>query len=56
MSDEPDEEVAAPQALGTASTEPATPAEEEEGEIQNGEQTANSLVCNDCQKLFRDGK
>jgi hypothetical protein len=56
VSDEPDEEVAAPQALGTASTEPATPAEEEEGEIQNGEQTANSLVCNDCQKLFRDGK
>ncbi|KAI9498036.1 ubiquitin-related domain-containing protein [Zychaea mexicana] len=28
--------------------------ESEEGEIQNGEQTAQSLICNDCQKLFRD--
>jgi hypothetical protein len=27
-----------------------------EGEIQDGEQTAQSLICNDCQKLFRDGK
>ncbi|RUS14186.1 hypothetical protein BC937DRAFT_94219, partial [Endogone sp. FLAS-F59071] len=26
----------------------------EEGEIQDGEQTAQSLICNDCQKLFRD--
>ena len=27
-----------------------------EGEIKDGEQTAQSLICNDCQKLFRDGK
>jgi hypothetical protein len=27
-----------------------------EGEIKEGEQTAQSLICNDCQKLFRDGK
>lgn len=26
------------------------------GEIKDGEQTAQSLICNDCQKLFRDGK
>lgn len=26
------------------------------GEIVDGEQTAQSLICNDCQKLFRDGK
>jgi myosin heavy subunit len=26
----------------------------DEGEIQDGEQTAQSLQCNDCQKLFRD--
>lgn len=24
------------------------------GEIQDGQQTAQSLICNDCQKLFRD--
>ncbi|CAG8607839.1 2114_t:CDS:10 [Funneliformis caledonium] len=26
-----------------------------DGEIQDGEQTAQSLICNDCQKMFRDG-
>ncbi|KAF0522019.1 ubiquitin-related domain-containing protein [Gigaspora margarita] len=28
--------------------------DQDEGEIQDGEQTAQSLQCNDCQKLFRD--
>lgn len=27
-----------------------------QGEIKDGEQTAQSLVCNDCGKLFRDGR
>ncbi|CAO3624862.1 unnamed protein product [Mucor fragilis] len=55
VSDEPEEETTPPQALGTASsTTPATANAQEEGEIQDGEQTAQSLICNDCQKLFRD--
>ncbi|KAI8881264.1 UBX-domain-containing protein [Backusella circina FSU 941] len=56
VSDEPEEDTPAPQALGTTSSSstPATEPVAEEGEIQNGEQTANSLICNDCQKLFRD--
>ncbi|CAG8528034.1 15662_t:CDS:2 [Acaulospora colombiana] len=29
---------------------------EDEGEIQDGEQTAQSLKCDDCEKLFRDGE
>ncbi|OAD76805.1 C2H2-type zinc finger transcription factor [Phycomyces blakesleeanus NRRL 1555(-)] len=59
VSDEPDvEESSTGQSLNTttsttdASTD--TPTENEEGEIFNGEQTAHSLICNDCQKLFRD--
>ncbi|CAG8452596.1 8541_t:CDS:2 [Dentiscutata erythropus] len=28
--------------------------DQDEGEIQDGEQTAQSLQCNDCEKLFRD--
>ncbi|KAI7894567.1 ubiquitin-related domain-containing protein [Mucor mucedo] len=52
VSDEPEEDVAPPQALGTASSSSPTP--EDEGEIKDGEQTAHSLICNDCQKLFRD--
>lgn len=27
-----------------------------EGEIRDGEQTAQSLQCDDCKKLFRDGR
>ncbi|KAL9539608.1 hypothetical protein PS6_011132 [Mucor atramentarius] len=55
VSDEPEEEIIPPQALGTASSAtPETTNAQEEGEIQDGEQTAQSLICNDCQKLFRD--
>ncbi|KAF7726852.1 hypothetical protein EC973_008359 [Apophysomyces ossiformis] len=60
VSDEPDmDEPPAAQALGSAPTsasETAAPgtSREEEGEIKEGEQTAQSLICNDCQKLFRD--
>ncbi|KAG2237878.1 hypothetical protein INT48_002182 [Thamnidium elegans] len=50
VSDDPEEEVAPAQALGTPSAEPNL----DEGEIMDGEQTAQSLICNDCQKLFRD--
>ncbi|KAJ8651948.1 hypothetical protein O0I10_012468 [Lichtheimia ornata] len=59
VSDEPDEDTA-PQALGSSSSsnpsQPTSeaPKESEEGEIKEGEQTAQSLVCNDCGKLFRD--
>ncbi|CDS14418.1 hypothetical protein LRAMOSA06587 [Lichtheimia ramosa] len=63
VSDEPDEDTT-PQTLGSSSSSspsqsnPATtseaPKESEEGEIKDGEQTAQSLVCNDCGKLFRD--
>ncbi|KAI7886101.1 hypothetical protein K492DRAFT_233625 [Lichtheimia hyalospora FSU 10163] len=60
VSDEPEEDTT-PQALGTSSSNtnsPATtseaPTENEEGEIKEGEQTAQSLACNDCGKLFRD--
>lgn len=52
VSDDPEEEVTPAQALGTPSAEPNL----DEGEIMDGEQTAQSLICNDCQKLFRDGK
>ncbi|CAG8476698.1 10082_t:CDS:2 [Paraglomus brasilianum] len=31
-------------------------AEQEEGEIKAGEETAQSLKCDDCQRLFRDAK
>ncbi|KAI8979783.1 ubiquitin-related domain-containing protein [Mycotypha africana] len=57
VSEEPDEEPVAPEALGTAdssSSQPDKEATHEEGEIKDGEQTAQSLICNDCQKLFRD--
>ncbi|KAK4515569.1 uncharacterized protein ATC70_010519 [Mucor velutinosus] len=55
VSDEPEEETTPPQVLGSASSStPATANAQEEGEIQDGEQTAQSLICNDCQKLFRD--
>lgn len=55
VSDDPEEEVVPPQALGTASASAAsTDVNEDEGEIKDGEQTAQSLICNDCQKLFRD--
>lgn len=53
VSDDPEEEETPAQALGTAST---TESNMDEGEIKDGEQTAQSLICNDCQKLFRDGK
>ncbi|ORE05120.1 hypothetical protein BCV72DRAFT_256959 [Rhizopus microsporus var. microsporus] len=48
VSDEPEEEEEQPKELGSESVQ------KEEGEIQQGEQTASSLICNDCQKLFRD--
>ncbi|KAI8097352.1 ubiquitin-related domain-containing protein [Halteromyces radiatus] len=51
VSDEPEEDQQG-QALGSTSTESST--SKEEGEIKDGEQTAQSLICNDCQKLFRD--
>ncbi|KAL9538745.1 hypothetical protein MBANPS3_010707 [Mucor bainieri] len=56
VSDEPEEETTPAQALGTADSSAAagTTNAQEEGEIQDGEQTAQSLICNDCQKLFRD--
>ncbi|CEP14972.1 hypothetical protein [Parasitella parasitica] len=54
VSDEPDDEVVAPQALGTASSAPTTANSDEPGEIKDGEQTAQSLICNQCKKLFRD--
>ncbi|GAA5794983.1 hypothetical protein HPULCUR_000333 [Helicostylum pulchrum] len=50
VSDEPEEEVTPAQVLGTPSAEPNL----DEGEIMDGDQTAQSLICNDCQKLFRD--
>ncbi|CAO3594201.1 unnamed protein product [Absidia cylindrospora] len=41
--------------LGASTTETTTSAAgPEDGEINDGEQTAQSLICNDCQKLFRD--
>ncbi|KAI9256459.1 ubiquitin-related domain-containing protein [Phascolomyces articulosus] len=56
VSDEPEEP--AEQALGVATSggdsEQQTAGGSEEGEIQDGEQTAQSLICNDCSKLFRD--
>lgn len=53
VSDEPEEEEEQqPKELGSSSE----PVQKEEGEIQQEEQTASSLICNDCQKLFRDGK
>ncbi|CAG8848855.1 8786_t:CDS:2, partial [Racocetra persica] len=32
----------------------STSEDQDDGEIQDGEQTAQSLQCNDCQKLLRD--
>ncbi|CAG8496181.1 8911_t:CDS:2 [Acaulospora morrowiae] len=32
----------------------ASSSKEDDGEIQDGEQTAQSLMCDECQKLFRD--
>ncbi|KAI7857164.1 ubiquitin-related domain-containing protein [Circinella umbellata] len=59
VSDEPEEPTE--QALGAATTtsgeqqqEGSSAAGNEEGEIKDGEQTAQSLICNDCSKLFRD--
>ncbi|CAO3678763.1 unnamed protein product [Umbelopsis vinacea] len=51
-----DEEISEGQSLLTPTTlgAQATTATEDEGEIKEGEQTAQSLICNDCQKLFRD--
>ncbi|KAI8645830.1 ubiquitin-related domain-containing protein [Parasitella parasitica] len=54
VSDEPDEEVTPPQALGSASSTLVTATTDEPGEIKDGEQTAQSLICNECKKLFRD--
>ncbi|SAM07642.1 hypothetical protein [Absidia glauca] len=53
VTDEPEEETEQGQSL-SAATSQATSAATEEGEIVDGEQTAQSLICNDCQKLFRD--
>ncbi|KAI7905533.1 ubiquitin-related domain-containing protein [Cokeromyces recurvatus] len=56
VSDEPEEEIP-PQTLGSASSSSSsttTTTNNDEGEIKDGEQTAQSLICNDCQKLFRD--
>ncbi|GAB5587072.1 hypothetical protein Unana1_01972 [Umbelopsis nana] len=51
-----DEEINEGQSLQGSATSatPATASTEDEGEIKDGEQTAQSLICNDCQKLFRD--
>ncbi|KAH8552212.1 ubiquitin-related domain-containing protein [Umbelopsis sp. PMI_123] len=51
-----DDPVTEGQSLQGSATSSATPAgnTEDEGEIKDGEQTAQSLICNDCQKLFRD--
>ncbi|KAI8149407.1 ubiquitin-related domain-containing protein [Fennellomyces sp. T-0311] len=51
VSDEPEEP--SEHMLGETTTEQPPPASED-GEINNGEQTAQSLICNECQKLFRD--
>ncbi|KAG1382856.1 hypothetical protein G6F61_001888 [Rhizopus arrhizus] len=48
VSDEPEEETE--QEASTSTIETTI----EEGEIKQEEQTASSLICNDCQKLFRD--
>ncbi|OBZ83937.1 UBX domain-containing protein 1 [Choanephora cucurbitarum] len=52
VSDEPEEETVAPTLSSTNQSQQQQSAEE--GEIKEGEQTAQSLICNDCQKLFRD--
>ncbi|CAG8593915.1 3997_t:CDS:2, partial [Scutellospora calospora] len=54
-----DEEPAARSLGGQPAGEPvgstsSTSEDQDEGEIQDGEQTAQSLQCNDCQKLLRD--
>ncbi|KAM3582473.1 hypothetical protein VKS41_005118 [Umbelopsis sp. WA50703] len=51
-----EEEVSMGQSLQATSNPDATATatNEDEGEIKDGEQTAQSLICNDCQKLFRD--
>lgn len=55
VSDEPDpEEEGQALAGSTTASAPAASAGNEEGEIKDGEQTAQSLMCNDCSKLFRD--
>ncbi|KAG0286589.1 hypothetical protein BGZ96_009332 [Linnemannia gamsii] len=48
-------------ALGTASSTPATGGDEDSTEkegdvIQDGEQTAQSLICQDCQMILRDAE
>ncbi|CAO3664358.1 unnamed protein product [Umbelopsis ramanniana] len=52
--DEPLVEGQSLQAAATTSSASTTGTAEDEGEIKDGEQTAQSLICNDCQKLFRD--
>ncbi|KAG2182708.1 hypothetical protein INT44_005688, partial [Umbelopsis vinacea] len=54
-----DEPVTEGQSLAAAtpsasSTGNAEDGKYQQGEIKDGEQTAQSLICNDCQKLFRD--
>ncbi|KAI9281215.1 ubiquitin-related domain-containing protein [Umbelopsis sp. AD052] len=50
-----DEPVTEGQSLAAATpSASSTGNAEDEGEIKDGEQTAQSLICNDCQKLFRD--
>ncbi|CAO3612887.1 unnamed protein product [Cunninghamella blakesleeana] len=54
VTDEPEEEENQGQSLSESTTTSTNKTENEEGEIKDGEQTAQSLVCNICQKLFRD--
>ncbi|ORY93387.1 ubiquitin-related domain-containing protein [Syncephalastrum racemosum] len=55
VSDEPDPEEEGQSLTSTTTTSaPAGSTDNEEGEIKDGEQTAQSLMCNDCSKLFRD--
>ncbi|KAI8365145.1 ubiquitin-related domain-containing protein [Blakeslea trispora] len=54
VSDEPEEETAPQSLSNTTGTENQQQQQQQEGEIKEGEQTAQSLICNDCQKLFRD--
>ncbi|RIA96957.1 hypothetical protein C1645_753939 [Glomus cerebriforme] len=42
------------EALGGQPSGEASGSVKDDGEIRDGEQTAQSLQCNDCQKLFRD--
>ncbi|KAI7872000.1 ubiquitin-related domain-containing protein [Spinellus fusiger] len=54
VSDEPEQDTKEEQTLVGTVDAPIQSGGEEEGEIFNGEQTTNSLICNDCQKLFKD--